>query len=192
MSEIPLALRRSLALTLLLFLTWGFYALAVDPLLKSHSRHQETIAKSVVLLERYERIAQEKSAAEAILARLKRDRRAEAGFLAAQSETLAGAELQNRAKGVIEAAGGTLSSVQGLPPKVDGKVRQVTIRVQLTGSTEALARVLYALETSMPFLFIDNLDIQARRDRRGKGGSEEAVTLDVRFDVSGYMRDNAA
>ena len=54
---------------------------------------------------------------------------------------------------------------------------------------EDLSEVLYELESGSPYLFVDNLTIfrQVTRRRVGRELVEEKM-LDVRFDLSGYMR----
>jgi hypothetical protein len=65
---------------------------------------------------------------------------------------------------------------------------RITLRVRMTGTTETLFDVLYALEAGSPILFIDDLDIQGQRGTAsGDAGSAEADTLTVAFDLSGYL-----
>ena len=66
------------------------------------------------------------------------------------------------------------------------------IRVQLSGTTSALHKVLYRLESGKPFLFLDNLDIGNRRARRRRKNQtqDQNPELRVRFDLYGYLRED--
>ena len=44
------------------------------------------------------------------------------------------------------------------------------------------------LEGGMPLVFIDNLDIRRRKTSRRRIDENQDVYMDVRFDVTGYMR----
>lgn len=184
----PPVLSRALALILLAIIPWIVYALVVAPIVAAYARYGTSIERSQALLQRYERLDGAVPRVEAQLAALRGARPAAVGFLEAASETLAQADMQNRLKTSIEAAGGGLKSLQALPAKQEGDAQQVSVRVQMSGGTEALEKLLYAIETANPFLFVDNLDIQARRERRDKGDDEEAINLDTRFDVTGFLR----
>jgi general secretion pathway protein M len=182
-------LSRMLAVSLLAAALWGFYASAIAPVIGAFQEYRTSIEQSNALLKRYRLASRDLSRLETELAGLRQAGSFGAGFLPATSETLAGADLQSQMKTSIEAGGGAVQSMQALPVKEDGKARQVTVRVQMSGQLEALQQVIYAVETADPYLFVDSMDIQGRRERPQKGQSREVVTLDIRFDVSGYMRD---
>ena len=94
--------------------------------------------------------------------------------------------------------GGKLTSVRVLPTKGDGDFKRVSVSVRATLENEALQRVLYALESDTPFLFVDNLAISSRqrgrpsrRTRRRNNVTAPAKTdLDVTFDLAGLLRSN--
>jgi general secretion pathway protein M len=88
---------------------------------------------------------------------------------------------------VLQANGGVLNSTQILDTTSEEGFRRLAVRVRMSGGSEALYKVFHALETERPFLFVDNVDINARtvRTREGQG---ETVELMVTFDLFGYMR----
>jgi general secretion pathway protein M len=118
---------------------------------------------------------------------LKQGQGSTVGFLASPNESLAAAELQSRLRSTVDAVHGDLRSVQILPARDEGLFRRVSVRGQISATLPALQRVLYQLETATPLLFLDNVDIRARPVRPGRT-SAEAPVLDVRFDLSAYMR----
>ncbi len=188
---------RMLALAILVALIWGANALAVQPLLATYRANEDSIARSQELVQRYRRIGGRRSALEAQIAQV-RERLSPAGlYLEAASDALVAAELQNRVKGVVEAASGRLKSTQILPAVDESNFRRVGIRVQMSATVEPLQRVFFELEAAMPYLFIENVDVRRRvtkrRKRKGSERSPETESvLTVRFDLFGYTRAGGA
>jgi general secretion pathway protein M len=58
--------------------------------------------------------------------------------------------------------------------------------VRLRCAMPELGAVLHALESGTPQLFVDNLDLLSRRSYLGTG--QEGGTLDVSFDLYGYLK----
>ena len=83
--------------------------------------------------------------------------------------TIAGAALQERVESAVKKAGGNVLSsqldVQGGPNAKAGFVSMVA-NCELEQS--ALQSLLYDLEAGMPFLFVDQLDIQVPTAGEGK------------------------
>jgi general secretion pathway protein M len=68
--------------------------------------------------------------------------------------------------------------------------RRVTIQVRVRCSLEPFADILYDLENSNPYLFVDQLMIY--RQQAGyvpPGGKAPPSALDIRFNLSGYLRN---
>ena len=68
----------------------------------------------------------------------------------------------------------------------EGRYRQITVNVQLTANIFALRKILNAIETNTPYLFVDNLTVrtQVPANFRPRPGAEPEMF--VQFDVSGY------
>ena len=109
-------------------------------------------------------------------------------YLKGASSALALAELQETVRATIDASGGRVmnsSSVQGSTPKEDGPYRQIAATFTLNANSQNLRRLLYALETKEPYLFIDSVVIQPQiqsgfRPAPGAAEPEMFVQLDVR------------
>ena len=108
-------------------------------------------------------------------------------YLKGTSSALALAELQEMVRGMIEANGGRVagSSAQGNVPKEDGAYRQVAATFTLNTNNANLRRLLHALETKEPYLFIDTVVIQPQigsgyRPAPGAAEPDMFVQLDVR------------
>lgn len=108
-----------------------------------------------------------------------------------ESPSLAAAGLQQRLKANVEASGGKLTSARVLAASEDGALTRVTLRVRISVSTEALHKVLYELESAVPYLVIENLTVNSRAARARKNTRRAIPPLDVRFDLSGFMNASA-
>ena len=114
-------------------------------------------------------------------------------FLAETNANLASSELTTRLKDIINNQGREetcqVLSNQNMNNRDEERFERVTIKVRMRCEVEDLSEVLYELESGAPYLFVDNLTIfrQVTRRRVGRELVEEKM-LDVRFDLSGYMR----
>ena len=107
------------------------------------------------------------------------------------SPALAAAQLQERVRTVVERHGGTMTSAQVVDTRGEGYFQEVAINVRLSADVPVLQRVLHSLESSVPWLQIEDLVVVARRPRRARRAALDApaapILLDVRFRVAGYM-----
>ena len=144
--------------------------------------------QSTELLVKYQRIGSTVEALEVELAGLQIAQASQAGYLPGDSSALAAAELQNHVKNIVRSPGEELRSTQVLPVHEEAGVTRVAIRVQLPIRMQGLQEVLHTLESGVPFIFIDNVDVRRRKTSRRRLDTIEDVYLDVRFDITGYMR----
>jgi len=52
----------------------------------------------------------------------------------------------------------------------------------------AAQRVFYGVESATPYLFLDNVVMNARVGLRRRGEADDDPLIDVQFDVFGYTR----
>jgi len=182
---------RALAV-LLLFAGAGLvYLVTISPLLADYAGTQQSIAQMQTAIEHYRRVAAELPARRAILANLRSRQATSEGFLQGTNDSLVAAQIQNRIKALVEAAHGELKSTQVLQVQEEGKYRRVTVRAQMALDLGAAQQVIYGIETASPLLFLDSLDMRSRIGGRYRDGAEDGA-LDLRLDVYGYMRGEAA
>lgn len=81
-------------------------------------------------------------------------------FLEGPTVTVAGAALLQRVAAAVSAAGGTIQSSQVDVSGTQAKEGLVGLVVSCEMEQTALQKVLYDIEAGMPFLFIDQLDVQ--------------------------------
>jgi general secretion pathway protein M len=180
------AASRTLALAILVaLLALGYFGVA-QPVLDAYDETRIAIAQHRLVLEHIRESGRNLTELEAELARLKAHQASAVGFMQSANGSLAAADLQNRIKSSVEAAHGELRSTQILPARDEGAFRRISVRGQVAVSMPALQRLFYELESATPFLFLDNIEIHSR-PRRGVGPDDDP-TLEVRFDLYGYMR----
>jgi general secretion pathway protein M len=85
-------------------------------------------------------------------------------------------------------------SRQPVRARVVERFEKVTVNVRMRCSVQDLMRVLYSLETGVPMIIAEEVTIikpRARRQVRNQA-AVEIPALDVRFNMSGYLRNPAA
>ncbi len=183
---------RLLALALTIALVGAVYSLAVEPVLDAHQGYAETIERARGLVERYGRIGAARQQLERQLVELRKRSRSTSGHLDGKSATLAAAQLQNRVKRIVTRNGGSIRSLQTLPPRNERDLERVSIRIQMTARIEQLQKILYAFETSRTYLFLDDVNIRAQktgRSRRRRGAKPvDDRQLSVRMNLFGFAR----
>jgi hypothetical protein len=189
MSKLSPGVRRMVALALLIVAIVLPWRLIVQPLQEEFAGYAEASATQQEMLVRYRRLADSRDELRARLAQLQQEPASQEGYLSGESETLVAAELQNMVRSTVERHGGRLESTQILPATIENEFKRVTLRVRMAAGTDALFRIFYDLESMLPYIFVDSLDIIAR-DRRARRTANEAEdgVLVVNYDVFGYMR----
>ncbi len=181
------------ALSLLLLLVAGAFYLLVGQVLVARYRFYEgRLEQQQGRLEQLERMAASRESIQQLIARIQQDRNITAQYLPQSAPPLAAADLQQRVKAVVEAAGGTLRSTQALPPIEEENAVKVAVNATVSGDTESLQKILYDLESQTPLLFVDNLEVSAREVRQrlpnGRLAGYSRVQLNIQFEVAGYLR----
>jgi len=109
-------------------------------------------------------------------------------FLEGPTVTVAGAALLQRVAAAVGHAGGTIQSSQVDVLGKEAKDGFVGLVVSCEMEQPALQKVLYDLEAGMPFLFVDQLDVQVpqttAKDEAGSG------RVRVMLGVSGQWQGN--
>ena len=152
--------RRWLALAFLLTLVSLAIAAVAVPSLLLHRHYDENIARlSRQLSNQTAFNAQRPRLMEKLAALKLRD--VKKMYLKGTSTALALAELQEIVRTTIEANGGrVISAVQGNAAKEEGAFRPVNANFNLAVNNVNFRRLLYALETKEPYLFVDTVNVQ--------------------------------
>lgn len=80
-------------------------------------------------------------------------------------------------------------SRQPVRPRVQERFQKVTVNVRMRCNADDFLKILYTMETGMPLMLVDDLNIiRPRTRRRSAARVEEQGALDIRFNVSGYLK----
>jgi general secretion pathway protein M len=136
-------------------------------------------------IERYQRIASTRPAISRQLDAM-RAKETRKFFLRTGATALSAAEAQEAVRSIVETSGGKLITMQAPSSREEGRYRQITVVVQLTANVQALRRILHALESNMPYLFVDNVTIRSQVTGQHRSAPGQEPEMFVSFDVSGY------
>lgn len=155
------------------------------PIWLLHRHYDVALADAADRLERYNRLAATRPAI-ALQLEAMRAKEPRKFFLRAGPPALSAAEAQEAVRSIVEGSGGRLITMQAPVSKDDGRYRQIIVNVQMTANVQAMRKILYAIETHVPYLFIDNLTVRSQvpANFRPTPGTEPEMFL--QFDVSGF------
>ncbi len=186
-------MHRWLALVLLLGIVLLLAAVIVVPLISAANDYREQTEELRFRLQRARQIVARKQSVAGNLEKLKRQQQM-LGFLSSRGTVaLASADLQQFVKNAIADAGGQLNSTQVLPvTELDG-LQKIAVKVRMKGSIEVLRHVLHEIETSVPLMLVEQLDIRPVRGRRNRKTRrlEPTNELNINFQVVTFMRAQA-
>lgn len=174
---------RMLAIALLLSILSLVVLAVAAPVVLLHRHYDQALESLVDHLTRYSRVVGMRPEIESQL-KLTQAKQVPRFYLKNSGPSLAAAEIQDIAKVVIEQHGAKLTSMQVLPHKDENGYRQVTVNVQLTGNFQSLHEVIYELENTQPYLFIDNASIRSPLSYTSRNAAD--TDLYTQFDLVGF------
>lgn len=180
---------RRLALALLALVVLLVVAAVALPTWLMHRRYDVALTDYRDKLERYQRIAATRPELARQLEAL-RGKDTKKFFLRSGTTAISAAEAQEALRGIVEQNGGKLITVQAPTSRDDGRYRQITVTVQLTANILALRRILNALESNTPYLFVDNLLVRTQVQSNFRPGPGQEPEMFVTFDVTGFAQIN--
>lgn len=168
------------------------YLLCFHWFLIKHIDYSEEIGGLRDQLGRFTRVAAMREVYETQLRELQ-DARADRNlFLGENGFNEAAAAMSERLGEAVEArATGTCQIVSRQPvrPRAQERFEKVTVSVRMRCGIEDITSILYWLETSAPLVMVEELSITKGRARRlARSQTPTTSLLDVRFDMSGYLR----
>lgn len=183
-------MQRWLAVGLLFLVLLIVGLVVIVPVTSKGLELNETKEALVFKLEQYQRVLAKKDAVIASMDKIKNQHDAQAYFNTQETDALASAEMQEFIKKAIIEAGGQLSSTQAIPVTSKGQFNRITVRVRMIGNSEALRAVLYKMETSVPLIIVDQIDIRPMRGVRNRTTRQidPSNDLNVNFQAVSFMR----
>jgi len=158
-----------------------------------HIDYGDEISELATQLGRFERVAAQREQVEGQLASLQ-GRRSESNlFLEEGDFNEAAAGMSERLNQMVSTQASDTCQIVSRQPvraRVVERFEKVTVNVRMRCDIEDLMKVLYQLETGVPMIFVEELTVIKPRARR-RTRNQETVSvseLDVRFNMSGYLR----
>ena len=176
---------RRLAIGLLLLAVLAAIAVVAVPTWLWHRHYNNAIEDSQGRLDRFRRIAATRPEVARQLEAM-RSRETRRFFLRSGAAALSAAEAQETLRGIIEQSGGRLITMQSQPAREEGRYRQLGVTVQLTANVLAARKILHAIETSTPYLFVDSLMIRTQVPGNFRPGPGAEPEMFMNLDVHGY------
>lgn len=182
--------QRWLAVGLLLFVVATVVFAIMLPLINMGLAYHEEKNDLLFRLQRQQTIAGREQQVSEAVEQIKQQFQEQGYFSTSSTEALVSAELQNIVKTAVSDAGGQLTSTQGLPGNLQNGFYRIAVKVRMTGSIEALVSVLNNIESAVPILVVDQLDINPVRGVRNSKTRqiEPSDQLNVSFQVVSFMR----
>lgn len=184
---------KTTALMLLVISLLLVYLLCFHWFVQSHREYNTELGDLREQLGRFQAVASKREALQAQLAEVKNTQEDTALFLEQPGFDEAAADLSSRLGAMVRAQGNDdcqIVSRQPVRARVQERFQKVTVNVRMRCDAEGFTQILYEMETAMPLMLVDDLNIiQPRTQRRNRGVVVEATgALDIRFNVSGYLK----
>ncbi|BBB26773.1 type II secretion system protein GspM [Amphritea japonica] len=181
--------QRNLALGILIAVLILLYLLVVSPTVSQYQQANDQIDSLTFQLQRYQRLNDSRPHEENLLLQVKQDSPLKAYFLEGETRSVVSAKLQQHLKQLVAGSGGQIVSTQGLPSSSNKEqlLRSITLKVHFKAGIDQLKELLFALETSKPGLYIENLSISSTPIRNSSYARRQVLPpLDIRFNLTGY------
>ena len=178
-----------LALGILGILLLMIYSFVIAPVLTKYQTENQQIETLTDQLQRYKRLSDSRDYEAELLKKVKQDSPLKSFFLEGETRSVVSAKLQQKLKQVVAQTGGQIVSTQGLPQTTDNtqSIPGVTLKVQLKAGIDELKELLFAMETSRPGLYVENLSISSSPVRNSSYAKRQVMPpLDIRFNLTGY------
>ena len=170
------------------------YLLCFHWIILKHSDYSDEISDLSQQLGRFQRVAAQRSFFEEQLQSLQNRKSDEALFLEGSDFHEAAAGMAERLSLMIATQHDDscqIVSRQPVRPRVQERFEKVTVNVRMRCNIEDLKKILYSLEAGVPMVIADELTVikpRTRRRVRNKQSVPVQNTLDIRFNMSGYLR----
>ena len=182
--------QRWLALGLLLFVFMLIIIVAIVPLVSTGLDYYQQKQELTFRLQRSKQIVARKQAVLEDIKNIKQQFQQQNYFSTQNTVALASADLQKFIKATISSAGGQLTSTQVLPSTSENGFKRISVKVRMSGDVEILRSVLYEIESAVPVMIVDEIDIRPVRGKRNRKTRkiQPSSKLNINFQATGFMR----
>ena len=185
---------RLTAILLLVITLLMVYLLCFHWFILRHVELGTEISELSTQLGRFEEVAAKRELYEGQLEQLQNRKSDQNLFLDGGDFNEAAAEMSERLSQMISTQADDscqIVSRQPVRPRVEERFQKVTVNVRMRCRVEDLQKVLYLLESGVPLVIADEVTVIKPRSRRRssrQAAQQVSTALDIRFNMSGYLR----
>lgn len=176
---------KALAIGLVVAALLAVTAAVAVPAYMLHRHYDAVIAEKENRIRVYQRNAANRAELQKAIDVIK-SREGSRFYLRNTAPNLAGAELTDLVRPLIETNGARLTSIQPATVKEEAGFRLYTLNVGFNATPANLQKTLYALETALPYLFFENLRLQATVPRGFKPAPNQEPEVAVTVEIQAY------
>jgi hypothetical protein len=160
---------------------WGF----MMPIVSLFAERDARIQDQERLLARLNAVAAQASRIE-VLASETETQFQSGEFLTGANDNVIAADLQTRLKTILGNAGAQSRAIQSLTGRTVDQIKYSGVRLDFSGPLPAMMRVLHAIESAKPYLFVANASLKSGPALRQ--GQVEEPLLQAQLDVYGAIQ----
>lgn len=158
-----------------------------------HIEYAEEIGDLRLQLNRFQAVASQRETLQKNLSQIRNSQKDTDLFLEDPEFDEAAAAMSGSIGNMVRSLAGDscqIVSRQPVRPRVQERFRKVTVNVRMRCDAQDFLKILYAMEVGTPLMLVDDLNIIRPRTRRRTRGAQPTAqgTLDIRFNVSGYLK----
>lgn len=184
---------KTTALMLLVIALILVYLLVFHWFVLRHMDYAEEIGDLRTQLGRFQTVASQRESLQTQLGQIRSSQNDEGLFFEYPSFDEAAAALSGNIGDMVRTQADEscqIVSRQPVRPRVQERFEKVTVNVRMRCDAEDFLQVLFGMETGMPLMLVDDLNIIRPRtsSRRRSQQAKPQGSLDIRFNVSGYLK----
>jgi general secretion pathway protein M len=181
---------KATALMLLVIAILLVYLLLFHWFVLRHREYAEEIGDLQLQLNRFQTVASQRETLQQQLGKIRGAKSDDELFLVQSTFDEAAAAMNSSIGNMVRTQASELCQIvsrQPVRPRVQERFQKVTVNVRMRCDADDFMQVLHQMEAGTPLMLVDDLNIIRPRARRTRGAPEQGA-LDIRFNVSGYLK----
>jgi general secretion pathway protein M len=184
---------KTTAILLLVIAVLLVYFIVFHWFIQRHREYASELGDLREQLSRYQTVAAQRESLQARLGEVRNTQADAALFLEEPEFDEAAAAMSSRLGTMVRTLADDncqIVSRQPVRPRVQERFQKVTVNVRMRCDAEDFMQILHRMETGMPLMLVDDLNVIRPRTRRRTRNAQATTqgALDIRFNVSGYLK----
>lgn len=182
---------RMTAILLLVVAALVVYLTVFHWFFRAHIAYSEELSQLRENLGRFQAVVAQRESLQEQLASIRNADQDDDLFLEQPDFNEAAAAMSERLGQMVQAQSESCQIVSRQPvrPRVQERFQRVTVNVRMRCMGEDTLQILYRLESENPTVIVEDLNvIRPRARRRNNDEAAEGTSLDVRFNMSAYLK----